>query len=163
MAAVVSIGADAWTIGERTVGLTSATEIKGAIAVGDLVKVHALVQTDLSLIAREIEPADEDDAIDDSDDDQDEVELKGFVEAIDGELWTIGGVAIRVTPATEIEDAIAVGDYVEVEAVWADDGVLTALKVKLDDPDDLDDADDGPADSDDDGDEEDEDEDDEDE
>lgn len=137
--AVVSIAADAWSVGDTLVAITSDTEIKGAIAVGDLVKVHALVQPDLSLVAREIEPAgqddlDEDEDVDeDVDDDDDELEFKGFVEAIDGESWTVGGVTFLVTSATEVEDLIVVGDYVEIEAVWSVDGLLTAVKVKLED------------------------------
>lgn len=138
--AVVSLGLDSWAIGDRVVAITSATEIKGTIDVGTMVKVHALVESDGSLTAREIEPAeaddleDQDDDADDSDDDED-LEFKGLVDSIDGETWVVAGVTFRV-PAAALEDGpVAVGDFVEIHAFWADDGVLTALRVELDDDD----------------------------
>lgn len=53
--AVESITAVQWTIGGRTVAISSTTEIKGAIQVGDFVKAHVRIETDQSLTAREIE------------------------------------------------------------------------------------------------------------
>jgi len=136
--AVVSLGLDSWAIGDRVVAITSATEIKGTIDVGTLVKVHALVESDGSLTAREIEPAeaddleDQDDDVDDPDDDQD-LEFKGVVDSIDGETWVVAGVTFHV-PAAALEDGpVAVGDFVEIHAFWADGGLLTALRVRLDD------------------------------
>lgn len=54
---VESISATAWVIDGTTVFLTADTEIKGAIQLGDRVKVTAYRQADGSLLAREIEPA----------------------------------------------------------------------------------------------------------
>lgn len=53
---VESISPQSWQISGRTVGVTAATEIKGAIATGDPVKVHASL-VDGALQAREIELA----------------------------------------------------------------------------------------------------------
>jgi hypothetical protein len=47
-----------WTIDGRTVTITPQTEVKGAIKVGDHVEIHALVNADGTLSAREIELAD---------------------------------------------------------------------------------------------------------
>src|SRR4030067_505422 len=44
--AVVSIDPSAWVVGDQTVAVTDATEIKDAIVVGDNVKVHARPQAD---------------------------------------------------------------------------------------------------------------------
>ena len=52
---VEAMGADAWTIDGQLVAITAQTQIKGDIQVGDFVKVHAMVQDDGSLVAREIE------------------------------------------------------------------------------------------------------------
>lgn len=52
---VESMGAETWLIAGRSVRVTSQTEIKGAIAVGNTVKVHAVLGDGDELTAREIE------------------------------------------------------------------------------------------------------------
>ncbi len=54
---VQAMNAGSWMIGDRTVLVNSETEIKGTLAVGDLVKVEAFVNADGSLTAREIHKA----------------------------------------------------------------------------------------------------------
>ena len=49
------IAATGWVIGGRTVQVTGATEVGNGVDVGSEVKVHAQVQADGSLLAREIE------------------------------------------------------------------------------------------------------------
>jgi len=95
-----------------------------------------MVGPDLSLTAREIEPASQEDALGDDDpqdDDDEDLEFKGIVEAINGEDWTISGVHFLVPATVQIEGAIAVGDFVEIHAAWSTDGILTAIRVKLGD------------------------------
>jgi hypothetical protein len=53
--AIESMAQQTWMIGGRTVGVNSATEVKGPFLVGDIVKVHAFQNADGSLTAREIE------------------------------------------------------------------------------------------------------------
>ena len=65
---MTAISGDLWTVGGRQVRITSGTEMKDALQVGDLVKVHATLGTDGVLVAREVERADGDD-MDDGDDD----------------------------------------------------------------------------------------------
>ena len=153
---VVDIASDAWLVGDRTVAITSATEIKGTISIGDSVKVHALVQPDLSLTAREIEPATEDDLLSGGDDsgDTEDVELKGLVEKIEGDEWTVASVTFIVPAGTEIDGPVQVGDTVEIHAIWSAEGVLTAIRVHLEDGPGDDDSNDDSSDdsSDDDGD-----------
>jgi hypothetical protein len=138
--AVVSIASDTWTVGDQTVAITSATEIKGTISIGDPVKVHAMVQPDLSLTASEIEPAtaadlvsSQDDSSDNGDVELEDVELKGKVESIVGNEWTVASVTFLVPAEAVIDGAIQVGDMVEVKAFWSADGVLTAIRVHLED------------------------------
>jgi len=133
---VVTIAADAWTVDDQIVAVTSDTEINGTISVGDLVKVHALVGPDLSLTAREIEPASQEDALgddDEQDDDEEDLEFKGIVEEINGEDWTVSGVHFLVPATLQFEGAIVVGDFVEIHAAWSTDGILTAIRVQLED------------------------------
>ena len=160
---VVTIAADAWTVDDQIVAVTSDTEINGTITVGDLVKVHALIGPDMSLTAREIEPASQEDALGDDDpqdDDEEDLEFKGIVEAINGEDWTVSGVHFLVPATLQFEGAIAIGDFVEIHAAWSTDGVLTAIRIQLEDEsgdevssdDDLDDDSDDDEDEDDDSD-----------
>lgn len=51
---VQSISGSQWTIGGKTFLVSAQTEIKGAISVGDLVKVEAVINADNSLSATEI-------------------------------------------------------------------------------------------------------------
>lgn len=55
---VEQMGNTVWVIGGKSVVVTQATEIKGQIVIGSLVKVHANSSADGSLIAREIELTD---------------------------------------------------------------------------------------------------------
>lgn len=52
---IESIDGESWVISGRMLSLTSGTEIKGFLEVGNFVKVHALVSDSGELIAREIE------------------------------------------------------------------------------------------------------------
>jgi hypothetical protein len=53
--AIESMARQTWMIAGRTVGVNSATEVKGPFLVGDIVRVHAFQNADGSLTAREIE------------------------------------------------------------------------------------------------------------
>lgn len=68
---VEAINGNVWTISGRQVTVGAGTEVKGNIAVGSQVKVHTLLQSDGTLLAREIEldGMDDDDMDDDRDDD----------------------------------------------------------------------------------------------
>jgi len=129
---VVSISADSWAVGDTTFAVTSDTEIHEAILVGDMVKVHASVNPDQSLTAREIDLAEADDSeLDEQEKDEQELEFKGVVESISADTWILAGMSFAVTPETEIKDAIVVGDFVEIRALLSVDGVLTALRIEL--------------------------------
>lgn len=62
---VESVGADSWTVAGRGLSISSQTELKGSIAVGDTVKVHAY-EVDGKLFAREIEPVIEEEVAEES-------------------------------------------------------------------------------------------------
>ena len=64
------------------------------------------------------------------------VEFTGVVESQAPESWVVGGQAVLILPSTEIHGTIVVGDLVEVHAVMADDGSLTAIEIKLESADD---------------------------
>jgi hypothetical protein len=149
---VTSIGGNAWEIGDSTVRVTTQTEIKAGVALGALVKVHASPQSDGSLLAREIELAAGDGspqsggADDGTPRPANEQEFTGIFSAINGDVWTIDGRQVRITPATEVKGSLQVGQVLKVHASPGADGVLVAREVELaagaDDDDDDDDDDD---------------------
>jgi hypothetical protein len=135
--AVEAMGDEAWAIGGMTFRVTAATEIEAGLQLGDLVKVHARLQSDGSLWAREIEREQERDR--DRDRDRDEVEFSGTVESMAADAWVVGGQTVKITAQTEIKDAIEVGDFVRVHAHVEADGSLVAREIELEDGDDADD------------------------
>ena len=134
---VTSIGGNAWEIGDSTVRVSAQTEIKAGVALGALVKVHASPQSDGSLLAREIELAagdgspQSDGADDGTPRPANEQEFTGIFSAINGDVWTVGGRQVRITPATEVKGSLQVGQVLKVHASPGADGVLVAREVEL--------------------------------
>jgi hypothetical protein len=141
--AVDAKAATKWTVGGTDLAIVGGTEVKGAIDVGSLVKVHAFRDANSLLTAREIELADGD-LNDDGDgmlEAGEDFKLVGVLEAIGDNLWTVGGQTIVITPDTQIEGQFAVGQAILVEVVAGADGSLVAKEVKS--PDKLSDDDGG--------------------
>jgi tetratricopeptide (TPR) repeat protein len=55
----------------------------------------------------------------------------GEVEGMAGDSWTVAGKKVTITPQTEIEEAVEVGDIVKVEVVVNDDYSITAQEIIL--------------------------------
>ena len=134
-----------WTVGGHVLVVTSKTEIEGAFKVGDSVSVEARVGSDGTVTALSIEPVDQQDEDHNGQGDEDshtgeseEIEFRGEITVMSTisptagmtTTWTIGGHAVTVTAKTEIEDAIAKGDIVKVEAVVGPGGLLMALSIE---------------------------------
>lgn len=74
--------------------------------------------------------------------DDDHLEVHGYIEAVDANTLTVNGMVFDITRAEiDSDDGLAVGDYVEVEYIITDAG-LVALEVDEDDDRDWDDWDD---------------------
>lgn len=58
------------------------------------------------------------------------VSFHGTVESQSASSWVISGKTVKITSTTRIEGSPNVGDAVEVEALKAADGTLTALKIE---------------------------------
>jgi hypothetical protein len=122
---VEAITDEAWTISGRSVAVVAGrTEIKGAIKVGDTVKVHALVGPGGRLTAREIE------LMTPSLQHEVEVRVTGIVLAVDETSLTIEGDTFRITSQTEIRGTIKAGDWVEVRGYRDATGALTATRIQ---------------------------------
>ncbi len=132
---IESISGGVYVIGGRTVHTDASTEIKGMLAVGDMVEVEAFLKTDGSYLAHEIEK--EDDFDDDDFEMKDgKLEFTGTVDSITGNIWIIAGYTIMVGPGTEIEGNPQPGDLVKVEAFLQADGVTyLAHEIEFEDDD----------------------------
>ncbi len=60
-----------------------------------------------------------------------EKEITGTVETIMTDTWTVSGQTFAVTPETEVEGQIVVGDKVKVELFLDQSNVLTASQIEL--------------------------------
>jgi len=125
--AVEAIAFDQWTVAATTFAVTPATEIKGTFALGELVKVHVLVSTDGSLVAREIEAPEAELA---KGGEGAEVELVALIQSISPEAWVIGGQTLAISAETEIKGAFLVGDAVKVHVLIGAGGTLTAREIE---------------------------------
>ena len=136
---IESIQNGVYGIGGRTVRTAAGTEIKGALAVGMMVKVHATLQADGTYLAREIEAARGDDASSTATPGvpgSGEVEFFGKIESIQNGVYVIGGRTVRTAPQTEIKGALAVGLMVKVHATLQADGTYLAREIELSNGDD---------------------------
>lgn len=124
-----------WTVNGKSVVVDERTELEGDgnFAVGDRVKVKGYLQTDGSILAREIEKED-----DGGNGEDDEVKFTGAIDSLPaggllGE-WGVAGKRVLVTPQTELKDSsYTVGEQVKVEGHKRQDGVIVAEKVEKDD------------------------------
>ncbi len=133
---VESIAADQWIISGQTFLITMQTEIKDMIVAGDTVKVHAYLDENNAMTAREIELALEPSSSSDQPSlSTAELELTGVVEAIAPDLWTVAGQEFAVNAQTEIKDVIAIGDRVKVHLLVGAGNSLTAREIELADED----------------------------
>jgi hypothetical protein len=133
-----------WIVSGTTVHVTADTEIEqedGQVAVGATVEVKGTTAADGSITADKIEVSEAED-----DDEFGEIELEGFVQALPATPdlvgdWTVSGLTVHVTTATEIEQedgTIVVGSAVEVEGLLESDGSVTARKIETEDAEDVD-------------------------
>jgi hypothetical protein len=133
---ITALADSALTVGGVPFRITGATEIRGPgdptaadLAVGIYVEVRGHFAAAGAVADRiEIEEGD------------DEVEVRGPIEALGDASLTVQGHAFAVTPATRIEgddhqpmafEDLAVGVFVEVHGAFAPDGGLVATRVEV--------------------------------
>lgn len=122
-----------WVVSNLRVMLAANTEIYGAPALGDLVKVEGTLQDDGSVLAREIKPALFDAATNPGNNPPGEFEFTGTLQAKNGNVWVINGFNVVVTPRTELKGALAIGEIVKVHGTRQADGSIVAREIENDD------------------------------
>src|SRR5690606_23388149 len=109
------------TVNGVTIDISSA-DVNGPLALGALVKVEAALINN-QFVAREVSAGGDDDMR------PDELELIGFVEAIDASTLRVGGQTVNLAGA-EVGAGIDAGAVVRVHAVMSDNGWV-AREVRL--------------------------------
>jgi hypothetical protein len=121
---VEAFSPESWTVKGQVFLVTPQTEIKDAIFLGDVVKIHYFANPDGSFTAREIELAGDNQAH------SSEKKLTGILEQISPTQATIGGVVVLITPQTELDSGLVIGQNVKAEVVTGSDGKMTALEIE---------------------------------
>lgn len=131
---IESISNGVYMISGKTVATNASTEIKGNLAVGMKVKVHATLQSNGSYLAREIEPAlpgDDAQKTKTPGASNGEVEFIGKIDGFQNGVLVIGGKTVRTNASTEIKGVLAVGVMVKVHASLQSDGSYLAREIEL--------------------------------
>jgi len=122
---IESIQNDRWMVAGREFLVTRATDIEDYVRVGDYVRVEAEQDANGAWVAKEIDrkrqPWRPRMSI--------HYKLKGSVEAMVGDTWTVAGMQFQVTPRTSVEDSVFVGSSVSVSAYEEGKGKLVATEV----------------------------------
>lgn len=121
---VEAFSPEAWTVKGQVFQVTPQTEIKDAIFLGDVVKVHYIANPDGSFTAREIELAGNNQAH------NSEKKLTGILEQISSTQATISGVVVYITPQTVLDSGLVIGQKVKAEVITGPDGKMTALEIE---------------------------------
>ena len=122
---IEALDEDTWKVAGRTIEVTPSTEIEGEPQVGSTAKVKALVGSDGAFTALEIEIKEQETGR------PGEGEMEGTIEAMEGDVWHVGGRLINITPETEIVGDPQVGVLVEVEGLPQPDGSIAAVKIEV--------------------------------
>jgi Domain of unknown function (DUF5666) len=121
---VEAFSPESWTVKGQVFLVNSQTEIKDAIFLGDVVKVHYITNADGSFTATEIELAGDNQAH------NSEKKLTGILEQISPDQATISGVVVFITKQTKLDSGLVVGQKVKAEVVTGPDGKMTALEIE---------------------------------
>ncbi|MCH7713068.1 MAG: hypothetical protein IIC99_05550 [Chloroflexi bacterium] len=109
-----------------SVALSVLTESAVEPKVGDLVAVDALIQTDGTLVAREVETAEAGELAEPS-----KVNIEGIVDAVnpDGSI-VVNGITVAISVLSDIQIDLAPGQSIKLKGLIRGDGSITAREIK---------------------------------
>jgi hypothetical protein len=138
---VQSIGTDTWKINGETFTLDDSTRIDDDLAVGLEARVEFVTVADGSLLAIDIQSAENEDT--DSGDDEyiEDHYFAGIIESIGENTWAIGGGIFKVNNATELGGDLAMGMEAKVEYIILSDSTYVATEIEGCVDEDIDDSD----------------------
>lgn len=111
-------------VGDQSVAVVPETLLDPTLTTGQTVKVEVVIQPDGSLVAIEVEPAEENAQLD-------EFELTGSVQSLAGADWVIGGIAFTVSNDAAVDADIQAGSLVHVEGLIGPDGQFIVKEISL--------------------------------
>ena len=115
-----------WIVNGRRVAVDAHTRMEGSPAVGQRIRLEARLARDGSLRALEVEGQKGGPRRD-----KNKVKVRDAIdEVLDDGTLVIDGVAVALGDLTELEGDAQVGDFVEVEALIQEDGLLLAKEVE---------------------------------
>jgi len=121
-----------WIVGSRTVLLPAGTpidETRGAATVGAWVQVSGVEQPDGAIVAQSIV------VLTPAESPGEPYEFTDVIEAISGDVWTIGGVLVHIASGAIIDGATpAVGRLAHVKAIRRPNGELWATHITVEEP-----------------------------
>lgn len=124
-----------WVVSGVKVHVTASTEIDqegGPVAVGASVDVEGTAEADGSITADQISVQETSD-----DDEFGDIQFEGTIQALPASGlvgdWTVSGIKVHVTTATELGGSFAVGTAVQVEGLLEVDGSVTASQIEAQD------------------------------
>ncbi len=131
--ALEAMNGNVWTVAGRTVMVDARTRLiteYGPMEVGAYVEVKARQQADGTLWAERIETKLQENS------GQTEVEFNGQIQAMNADMWQIGGFEVMVDANTVIDERegpAQMGAYADVKAVRQTDGTLYAVRIHIED------------------------------
>ena len=114
----------------RVIALSVLTELETALEVGARIEVKALLQSDGSLIAEEVEQ--DDDAGEEGEEGRKRVEIEGVIDSIseDGSTLVVNGIPVARSALSKVRGDLVVGSAVKIEGVIQADGSVLAAEIK---------------------------------
>jgi hypothetical protein len=115
---------EAWIVKGQVFAVNAQTEIKDTIYLGDVIKVHYMVNPDGTFAATEIELAG------DNQGHNSEKKLAGVLNELTQTQATIGNIVVLISSQTKLDSGLVIGEPVKAEVVTNPDGSVTALKIE---------------------------------
>ena len=120
-----------WIVDGVKVSVDSNTKLKGTPAIGSQIEIEAALLEDGSLLAKEIKAQRAS-----AKKSRKDAEIEGTIDDIvvdeDGtRILVINGLSVKLSELTELEGDVEAGAYVEVEALFQEDGSLVAREVEV--------------------------------
>jgi hypothetical protein len=119
---VETIGETEWVVAGQAITVDEETEVQGDIAIDDLVRVEGIITVGGTLLAKRIVLLEEAPGL--------PFRFVGVVQEIGDQNWTISGIPVAVDGDTEIDEALSVGNVVEVEGWILPDSSWLARSIR---------------------------------
>ncbi|MCH8101961.1 MAG: hypothetical protein IIB28_02250, partial [Chloroflexi bacterium] len=127
---ITEIRANSIVVDGREIALSVLTELETTLEVGARIEVKALLQSDGSLVAEEVEQ-DEDDG-DGRGRGRTKVEIEGVIDSIseDGSTLVVNGITVARSALSDVRGNLVAGSTVKIEGVIRPDGTILAAEIK---------------------------------